>query len=145
MSAIIATKDLYNYLPHKPPMVWIDAVLDFSDKGGTAQTELKSDALYFSNGDLRPSSFIEFTAQAYAFVNLAYLRAGGETDAVHSKTYLAAIKDFQFHQRLPLKAGDIVQTTVQKMRVFGPITVVKGECYVGPTLITSCELKVFSE
>lgn len=141
----IPTKDLYNYLPHKPPMVWIDTVVSFSDNGGETTTDLKSDGVYFTEGRLRPSSFIEFTAQAYAFVNLAYLRAGGENDVVHSKTYLASIKDFVIHGDIDLKPGTVVTTRVRKTRTFGPITVVKGECFVNSTLVTSCDLKVFSE
>lgn len=142
---MISTKDLYSYLPHKPPMVWIDSVLEHAADGGTTQTELKPEGLYFTKARLRESSFIEFTAQAYAFCNLAHLRAGGETDAVHSRTYLAAVKDFKFSNLPSLKPGDIITTKVKKTRAFGPITLVTGLCYLEDQLLSSCELKVFSE
>lgn len=126
-------------------MVWIDDVLEHGAEGGSTQTVLKTDGLYFSQNRLRESSFIEFTAQAYAFCNLAHLRSSGATDTVHSRAYLAAVKDFQFHNLPDLKPGDVIVTKVKKTRAFGPITLVKGTCFVDDQLVSSCELKVFSE
>jgi 3-hydroxymyristoyl/3-hydroxydecanoyl-(acyl carrier protein) dehydratase len=126
-------------------MVWIDNVLEYEANGGTTQTILKNNGFYFSQDRIRESSFIEFTAQAYAFCNLAHLRTSGTTDAMHSRTYLAAVKDFRFHNLPKLNPGDVVITKVKKTRAFGPITLVTGSCFVDDQFVASCELKVFSE
>ncbi|MCC6137346.1 MAG: hypothetical protein IT287_01845 [Bdellovibrionaceae bacterium] len=141
----IPTTDLYSYLPHKPPMVWVDTVLSFDSSGGNTDVTLKEGGHYFTDGVLRPSSFIEFIAQSYAFTNLAFRRNSGETHAVHTKTYLAAIKDFHFEKKMNLQPGEKIFIKVKKARVFGPITIVKGECHHNEILVATCELKVFNE
>ncbi|NJL25529.1 MAG: hypothetical protein HC902_10395 [Calothrix sp. SM1_5_4] len=65
--AILAT-DIMSYIPHRPPMVWIDEVTDYSASGGECLVRVKQNALYMGPQGLRASSCLELMAQAYAFL-----------------------------------------------------------------------------
>lgn len=136
--------ELYPYLTHRPPMVWIDWVTSVEEARGTTTTQLKTDGYYCTDGVFRPSSFIELIAQSYAFTSLVYLLQQN-TPPTSQKNYLVAIKDFKILTNTMPQAPQKIRTEVQRKRVFGPITFISGQCYLDDQLLATGDLKVFSE
>jgi predicted hotdog family 3-hydroxylacyl-ACP dehydratase len=141
----IATQDLFNIVPHRPPMVWIDNVVECHDKGGAATTVLKKDGLYLTDGKLRESVAVELIAQTYAFCNAAYLRGAKSLEVATKRAFLAAIKDFKVVSWPDLPDGAELRTHVVKDRQFGPITLIHGNVYYKDQLLATGELKVFAD
>jgi predicted hotdog family 3-hydroxylacyl-ACP dehydratase len=131
-------------IPHRPPMVWVDEILEFSEVGGRCALNLKNGGLYLEQGYLRPSAGIEILAQAYAFCKASYQKQQNIPHDTNQKAFLATVKDYKVFNWPKLKAGDRVTTTVAQSRQFGPITIIKGQVFFAEQMIASGELKVFA-
>ena len=55
-----------DYLPHRPPMVLIDDVVEITDIQGTCRTVIKPDCVFALDGLVHPTAMIEFVAQVCA-------------------------------------------------------------------------------
>ncbi len=110
MPETISAREIQHYIPHRPPMVWIDEVIDYSADGGECLVHLKTRSLYLSPRGLRAPSCLEFIAQAYGFCWIAYVtRVQNPGAAPMSRAFLAAFKDARFAAPARLaqvKAGD---------------------------------------
>ena len=54
------------YLPHRPPMLLIDEVLEVTDRIGVCRTTIHPDCVFAIDGRVHPSAMIEFVAQTCA-------------------------------------------------------------------------------
>src|SRR5690242_13635939 len=90
----VPVKEIEPYLPHRPPMVWIDDVLVFSEKAGECRVILKPDGHYFGLEGLRATSCLEFIAQAYGFISVCHhIYIMDPNSKPLSKAFLASIKN----------------------------------------------------
>jgi predicted hotdog family 3-hydroxylacyl-ACP dehydratase len=55
-----------SYLPHKPPMLLIDEVLEVTDDRGICRTTIRPDCVFAIDGVVHPAAMIEFIAQSCA-------------------------------------------------------------------------------
>lgn len=141
-----STLELLDFLPHRPPMVWIDEVGEAFEAGGECFVTLKADGLYFSGERLRRTSLIEFIAQGFGYLSAArVLRAGAEPPKA-SKAFLVSVSKCQISPTEALKAGDRLRVVLADSKSLGPITLFYGSV-VGPTGEEFCRahLKVFAE
>jgi predicted hotdog family 3-hydroxylacyl-ACP dehydratase len=145
----IPVKEIEPYLPHRPPMVWIDEVLVFSEKAGECRVVLREDGLYMGEHGLRATSCLEFIAQAYGFISVCHhIHIMDPNSKPLSKAFLASIKD----AKLPtpetlgrLRAGDELRVTIDGVRQMGPIVLFNGHIHSGDLLICEAQMKVFKE
>lgn len=121
----ISTRDLPQ-IPHRNPMLWVDQVLSYGPLGGECTVHLKKDALYMSDGRIRPSSFIEFVAQAQAFIGLCS-RKNSHADA---KVFLIGISDGVFADpdsyAQSIWENPILHVKLGPARQMGPIAIFTG-------------------
>ncbi|MBX2994195.1 MAG: hypothetical protein KF681_05225 [Bdellovibrionaceae bacterium] len=140
----VPTSELSAYLPHRAPMVWIDEVTAYGPEGGEALVHLKPEGLYFSNGELRPSSLIEFMAQGQGFVGACHVR---DQNVVQTpkRAFLVAVTKAEFGDAIPkVRAGDTLRVEVGPSRQLGEIHVFKGSVTTSSgDLLCSAQLKVF--
>lgn len=141
----ISTKDLAEYLPHRPPMVWLDHIIEYTASGGTGRLRIAADGYYLTNGSFRPASYIELIAQTFAFSQAAYFRNLGHPPDKDIQTLLVAIKNFIVHKEANFTAGDELKIMSHKLRELGPITMLRGEVYKGSELLAEGEIKVFTK
>lgn len=67
-----------DYLPHRPPMLLIDEIIEVNANGGMCRTTIKPDCVFAIDGLVHPSSMIEFVAQACAIAaGVTASRTGG--------------------------------------------------------------------
>lgn len=143
----IPTSELEAWLPHRPPMVWIDEVGETSDSGGNCYVTLKANGLYLTDGSLRATSLIEFLAQGFGFVAAAHkIRLGADSPTALSKAFLVAVTQCELADTFDVSAGARLEIKISDVKSVGPIQIFKGQVSTaaGRTLCTA-SLKVFSE
>ena len=138
---------LKNYLPHRPPMLWIDEVLWIREDEGECRVSLRKEAHYFDEeGMIRPSSLVEWMAQGYGFVRACQiLNRQDEGLKKPEKTYLAAISDVAFHEncRDVIKPGGDIRIHIRTVRELGPLMLVQADIRTEKTNLASGHLKVY--
>jgi predicted hotdog family 3-hydroxylacyl-ACP dehydratase len=141
-----STQDLLAYLPHRPPMVWIDEVGETSPSGGECFVTLKSDGLYFSDGILRRTSLIEFLAQGFGYQTVAHKLRAGERPAAVARAFLVSVSKCHLAPTESLKQGDRLRVVFEDIKTVGPITLFNGKI-IGTEGQEFCKasLKVFAE
>jgi predicted hotdog family 3-hydroxylacyl-ACP dehydratase len=146
---VISAQDIYKYIPHRPPMVWIDWVTRYSAVDGECLVDVKKDALYMGAEGLRPSSCVEFIAQTYGFVWICYVtKVLDPTSKGMSVAMLAAFKDVKFAAPEVIqgvKQGDRLVCKISGIRAMGPITSFQGEVWKGDILLTQAQMRTFSQ
>lgn len=145
----IPVQEISNFLPHRPPMVWIDEVITFSEKLGECRIVLKADGLYMGSEGLRATSCLEFIAQAYGFISVCHhIYILDPKSKPLSKAFLASMKEAQLPSpgtlRL-LQPGDELRITIEGVRQMGPIVMFRGRIMRGDLLVCEAQMKVFKE
>jgi predicted hotdog family 3-hydroxylacyl-ACP dehydratase len=147
----VSTSSLEKWIPHRPPMVWVDQVLSLTEEGGTARVNLdQKDSHFFGEKGLRESSFVEFLAQAYAFTRvcqslLSAERGSETTDKPLAKAFLVGIRDLEI---LPgnLPSSGYLIVRVRTVKELSGVIVFGGSVETSAGLrLASGTLKVYSE
>ena len=146
---VIPVREVEKYLPHRPPMVWIDEVVRFSEKAGECRVTLKADGLYMGAEGLRPTSFLEFVAQAYGFISVCHhVYILDPNSKPLSKAFLASIKNTELPDRATLaelRPGDTLNITIDGVRQMGPIVIFRGQVHCKGATLCTAQMKVFKE
>jgi predicted hotdog family 3-hydroxylacyl-ACP dehydratase len=79
---VTPTGDLFgpvaDYLPHRPPMLLIDTIVEVTDQRAVCRATIRPDCVFAIDGVVHPSAMIEFIAQACAiYVGVVDAREGG--------------------------------------------------------------------
>lgn len=144
----IKLEEIYQFVPHRPPMVWVDEIVSFSDHSGACAIHIKSDGHYMGTDGLRPSSCLEFIAQAYGYCSVAYKYSQNPNTSPLKRAFLAAFKDVELPDAATLKritGGTSVIARFSGVRQIGPITMLDGEVVHDGAVICRANLKVFCE
>ena len=124
-------------------MVCIDQVDEVFEQGGSASVELKPDANYMSPDGLRPSSLVEFCAQAYGFVRAAWEHQQQMAPPKLNEAFLAAVNKIQWGAGTLPKSGTL-NISVKTTRKMGPLSLCSAQVYQGDRQLLSMTLKVFA-
>lgn len=66
-----------DYLPHRPPMLLIDDIVEWSELRAVCRTQIRPDCVFAIDGAVHPSAMIEFVAQVCAiYVGVRSARSG---------------------------------------------------------------------
>ncbi len=139
----IETESLCDFLPHRPPMIWIDRVLSPSESAGICELVTKRNALYMNRESaVSPWAYIEFMAQAFGYTSA--LRAKELNRPAPTEAFLVAVQNY----RAPaIKIGDstrlLVQVTLDHQ--VGEFSLVSGKILgEHESLLCSAQLKLFA-
>jgi predicted hotdog family 3-hydroxylacyl-ACP dehydratase len=67
-----------DYLPHRPPMLFIDHIVQVTGHDAICRATIKPDCVFLQDGVVHPSAMIEFVAQACAIAaGVTASRSGG--------------------------------------------------------------------
>lgn len=137
MTFLVDKNHITDYIPQKPPIVMIDAIISCDDVSVTTQLKIQSDNIFVQDNFLQEPGVIENMAQTAA------AKAGYEAKKQNAEPFLGfigAIKDLKIFA-LP-KVGDILTTTVTvKMDVMG-ITLIGAVSHCSDIKIAECEMKI---
>lgn len=145
----VQVKDIARFLPHRPPMVWIDQVVSFSEKSGECRVRLKPEGHYMTGGKLRPSSCLEFIAQAYGFISVCHhIYILDPNSKPLTKAFLASIKGAKLPSEELLDqihVEDELSITISGVRQMGPIVLFNGKVTRDDLVLCTTQMKVFKE
>ncbi|MBX3022100.1 MAG: hypothetical protein KF799_10540 [Bdellovibrionales bacterium] len=145
----ISAAEIQQYIPHRPPMVWIDWVTAYGPTAGECLIDVKENALYMSPEGLRSSSLIEFIAQTYGFMWICQVtRNVDPTSKGMSVAMLAAFKDVKLASPEVLrrvKGGDTLVCNISGIRAMGPITSFRGIVKLGNVILAEAQMRTFSQ
>jgi predicted hotdog family 3-hydroxylacyl-ACP dehydratase len=143
----ISASAIQGYIPHRPPMVWIDEVMRYAADGGECRVQVRANALYMSASGLRASSCLEFIAQAYGFIWICHITRNVDPHAkAMERAMLAAFKNARFDNSAlrEVKDGDTLTVDISGIRVMGPITAFHGEVLRQGTRLCEVQMRTFS-
>lgn len=126
----VSVGELRTYLPHRPPMVWVDEVLSTArgENGlaGTVKIELRRDRSFFdAAGSLRPSAVVEWIAQGYGFAKACRRREDGFGLAGFGRAFLVAISNCDVDLS-GIEGQPAVLVHVSEVREMHPAYIVDG-------------------
>ena len=144
--------DLFPYLPHRPPMVWVDRVLEVgkNDTGifGVCSVQTEASPLFVDqDGKLKGSAAIEFTAQAYGYVRAEY-HVLNNIDNTPSRTYLTGVRScFANFKSFDIEKLNDLRVSIQLTRELHTIVFVKGRVYIQgeADALAETEVQVYAE
>lgn len=128
-------------LPHRPPMLLIDNLLQRDKDTAVASAVLTQDNIFFSKEcGLLNEYFIELVAQTMAAANGfdALLDNSPVKDG-----FIVGIENFSFQQEP--KEQDTFRVVAVKDMEFGQMQVIDGEVFANSTCIASVRLKLWEE
>jgi hypothetical protein len=128
-------------------MVWIDEITATDNTSGTGQVVVKADALYMSPGGLRPSSCMEFIAQAYGYSRICYELIGNMARPTET-AFLAAMSDGVFADAETFRqvsAGDMISVKISGVKHRGALTMFNGVVFCGSKELARASLKAFRQ
>ena len=132
---------LENLLPHRAPMLWIEALTRCTDTEATAIASFQKDHFAVGNGAVLETALVECMAQTVAAAQGERARSSGKA-ATSVGGMLAAITDFQIHTRAPIEKA--LQIDVRELKRFGPMLLVSGEVKCADQLIASGQLSLYA-
>jgi len=113
------------FLPHRPPMLWIDQVISLNEKGGSCLVIFDKKKHYFDKSKIRQSSTIEWMAQAYGFVSIAKTLIL-EEEIKLNQVFMAGFSKVEFLDEIPIDAKKVKINVLLKIKM-GPMSVVQAE------------------
>ncbi len=130
-------------------MVWVDQVLRYGATDGECLVKVKGDAHYMSETGMRASACVEFIAQSYGFMSIAYRVFESAPDSKPLKrAFLASISEATFassQKMAEIRAGDELLVKLSNVRSRGPLTVFHGVVLKGEDVLCDAGMRVFSE
>ena len=127
-------------LPHRPPMLFVEAIVARHGNRSTASAVLPESGICLQDGRLFPEYFIELVAQAAALANGYDALCLGKPA---NDGMLVGIDAFSFHGQAI--AGKSVRIETEKTFAFGAIKVIHGEVYDGKQLLAAGDIKVWED
>jgi radical SAM protein with 4Fe4S-binding SPASM domain len=131
--------DVARVIPHKPPMLLIDRLLEVKERASVSEMTVRKDMLFVGdNCKLDDASYPEIISQAVA-AQEGFRRFGGRNPLVEG--FLLGITNLVIHGTAYV--GDTLNISLFKKAKFGDFGILTGEVYNGEVLIARGEIKVW--
>jgi radical SAM protein with 4Fe4S-binding SPASM domain len=131
--------DAGNLVPHKPPMLMIDRLLEVKERASLSEMTVRKDMIFVGpDGMLDNASYAEIISQSLAAME-GFRRLGSRDP--HQEGFLLGIKHLEILGSA--RVGDTLRITVTKIAKFGDFGIVQGEVRNGDALIARGEVKVW--
>ena len=122
----IAYPAVETLLPHRPPMLLVERIVDVAEKTGVAQAQVPADHLFLrQDGTLSPEVYCELIAQGFGVCESWRRIQKGLT--IDGGGFLASLRDVQFFA--PARAGDTLTIRTEKTEECFDTHIVFGEVF----------------
>ncbi len=126
-------------VPHKPPMLMIDRVIEISERRCAAEVNISAETIFVGeDGRLDEVSYPEIISQAIAadkgFKTLGC--SNGRTEG-----FLLGIKNLEVLG--DARVGDKLRVSVFKTAQYGDFGIIQGEVFKGEEIIARGEVKIW--
>jgi radical SAM protein with 4Fe4S-binding SPASM domain len=131
--------DAAQLVPHKPPMLLIDRLLEVKERASLSEMTVREDMVFVGDdGKLDNASYAEVISQAIAAQE--GFRKLGSRDP-QQEGFLLGIKNLEITGSA--RIGDTLRIAVHKVAKLGDFGIIQGEVRNGDTLIARGEVKVW--
>jgi predicted hotdog family 3-hydroxylacyl-ACP dehydratase len=131
--------DVARIIPHKPPMLLIDRLLEIKERSSVSELTVRDDMIFVDqNGHLDDASYPEIISQAVA-AQEGFRRFGGRNPLIEG--FLLGIKNLEIFG--DSFVGDTLRISLYKKAKFGDFGILNGEVYKDDELIARGEIKVW--
>lgn len=140
--------DVLPYVPHRPPMVWVDEIAKFEATSGECIIHMKAGGTFLGPDGLRKSSCLEFIAQSYGYCSVAYDHSVDPNAKPLKNAFLASFKDVVFADAsvfAKVKIDDRLHVYFSDVRKLGSIVVFNGRALHNGAELARANIKVFCE
>jgi hypothetical protein len=146
----IRVRDLEAWLPHRPPMVWVDDVVGVTAHDGECRVKINKDALYMGPDGIRQSSMIEWIAQSFGYIRAAQHVLGLiPMKAQPARVFLVAVKEAHYHvalNALELEEGLELVIQVGNVKEIAPIILFDGKVSTrGGLVLFEAKIRIYSK
>lgn len=132
---------LETLLPHRAPMLWIEALTECTPTTARATARFTADHFAVANGGVIETALVECVAQTIAAAQGQRAKASGKSGAP-SVGMLAAVANFKIHAPPPL--GRTLTIEINELKKFGPMILVAGVVSHDGQTIATGELTVYA-
>lgn len=126
-------------LPQKPPMVMVDALVEYNGSGVVTRFSVREDNIFVQNGFLSEPGLVENIAQTAA------AQAGYDNVlkgiAEAPLGYIATVDYLHIHKLPALHAT--IETRIQVKQQVMNVTIIAGTIFCAGETIAQCEMKIF--
>ena len=143
----LSTSKLKEWVPHRPPMVWVDEVLSVESTSAKCRVLMEETRpFYESPSKIRPSVLVEWMAQAFAYSAICRQLMNVGTPTPIRRAFLVGIAGAKFDMTAWDAKGKSVFVSVETVRELAPLVLFRGTVTNedGRTLSTA-SLKVYVE
>jgi len=131
--------DAVRLVPHKPPMLLIDRLLEVKERASVSEVRVREDMVFVGeDGKLDDVSYPEIISQAIAAME-GFRTLG--TRSAQTEGFLLGIKNLEVLGGACV--GDILRIAVFKVAKLGDFGIIRGEVINGSTVIARGEVKVW--
>ncbi len=131
--------DAAQLVPHKPPMLMIDRLLEVRERASVTEMTVLEDMVFVGkDGTLDEASYPEIMSQAMA-AQEGFRKLGSRNP--QQEGFLLGIKNLEIPGSA--KVGDVLRISLFKVAKYGDFGIIQGEVRKGDTVIARGELKVW--
>ena len=131
--------DAERVVPHKPPMLLIDTLLEVMERASVSEMTVRNDMPFVSaDGLLDDAAYPEIISQAIA-AQEGFRRMGGKNPDLEG--FLLGVKKMEIFARA--NVGDALRISVYKAAKYGDFGIIEGEVFRGDELLAKGEIKVW--
>jgi 3-hydroxyacyl-[acyl-carrier-protein] dehydratase len=135
------TDPLDQLIPHRPPMRWIDALVECTDTTATATACFEADHFAVTDGFVPEAALVECMAQTVAAAQGERARRSGKTGGP-AGGMLAAVSSFRIASRPSV--GQTLRIEIRELKRFGPMLLVAGTIAQDGQPVASGELTLYA-
>ncbi len=131
--------DAGQLVPHKPPMLLIDRLLEIRERASLSEMTVREDMVFVGkDGTLDNASYPEIISQAIA-AQEGFRKLGSRNP--HQEGFLLGIKNLEIFGSAHI--GDTLRISVLKVAKYGDFGIIRGEVKNNDTVIARGEVKVW--
>jgi len=140
MEVDITTCSILDLIPHRPPVVCVDRLLEVTDSAATSSFLIRPDFIFVEHGKITASGLLENAAQtAAARAGYFYQLA----DHPVQMGYIGALRHVNVYE-LP-SIDDSLRTTVTIQKKIVNMLIAAAVIHCDEKLILDCELRIIVE
>jgi len=133
--SLISRNEMLSMIPHKPPMLLIDKLIQSKEDFAIVEVVIKADNIFHKgNGYIDESIYPELIAQAAA-INNAYQKRKVQSG------FIVSFRDFKIDALC--KIGQMLTIKIQKIREFEDLSTIKGSIYYQDILFAEGEVGIW--
>jgi 3-hydroxyacyl-[acyl-carrier-protein] dehydratase len=134
-------EEVYRSIPHRPPFLFIDRIIEVSESGAIAEREVRADEPHFAGhypgNPLMPGVLLCEAVFQTAAVYMTRRHGNGEWDGGPRTPVLARIQQAKFKRMV--RPGDLLRIEASFIETLGKFHFMRGKAQVDGKLALSVE------